>query len=186
VAGRREAGGNGASRASTSRGGSRSTLGVVHPFAKYLLVEVPEWVLAALIAVLLHRWLGLSPVAAALLLALWIGKDLFLYRSVRDAYVARGKSPREELLGQTGVVVKPLRPMGVVRIGGELWRAESASPGVGIPRGRRVRIEGVRGLVLTVAEERLPREARPQASTASSPGETSASGTEASPGGSAR
>jgi membrane protein implicated in regulation of membrane protease activity len=164
----------------------------VHPFAKYLLVEVPEWVLVAVLAVLLHRWLGLSPVAAALLVVLWIGKSIVQYRSVRDAFVARGRSPREDLVGRTGVVVKPLRPAGLVRIGGELWRAESAAPG-GTSRGRRVRVEEVRGLILRVTEEtgrsdarrhqgeggELPEAPPPQAPTASPP-------EEASPGGSPR
>jgi membrane protein implicated in regulation of membrane protease activity len=172
----------------------------VHPFAKYLLIEVPEWALAALIAVLLHRWLGLSPVAGALLVALWIGKSIVQYRSVRDAYVAEGRSPRDDLLGRTGVVVKPLRPAGMVRIGGELWKAEAPADGAGIPRGRRVLVKEVRGLTLRVTEEtgpgaaRLPpregdpgrADPRPQAPTASSPGEGSVSSAEAGAGGSAR
>jgi membrane protein implicated in regulation of membrane protease activity len=172
----------------------------VHPFAKYLLLEVPGWILAGLIAVLLHRWMGLSPLAAGLIVALWIGKDVVLYRSVRDAYVAEGPSPTDRLLGRTGVVVEPLRPIGMVRLGGELWRAEPAAEGGAIPRGRRVRVEGVRGLLLSVAEEtrdgvgRSPRrpvgpgqpDRRPQAPTASSPGEASRSGPEAGSGGSVR
>jgi membrane protein implicated in regulation of membrane protease activity len=172
----------------------------VHPFAKYLLVEVPEWILAGLIAVLLHRWLGLSPVVAALLVALWIGKSIVQYRSVRDAFVAQGRSPREDLVGRTGVVVKPLRPVGMVRVGGELWRAEPASPGASLSPGRRVRVAEVRGLTLRVAEETGRADARrgrqgggerpgapgPQAPAVSPPEEASASGAEAGPGGSAR
>jgi membrane protein implicated in regulation of membrane protease activity len=172
----------------------------VHPFAKYLLVKVPDWALAALVAGLLHRRLGLSPVVLAVLLALWIGKDLVMYRSVRDAYVAEGPSPREDLVGRTGVVEKPLRPVGMVRIGGELWRAEPAAPGAGFSRGRRVRVEEVRGLTLRVTEEPgqgdarrrrregegLPGVPRPQAPTASARDEASASAAEAGPEGSAR
>jgi membrane protein implicated in regulation of membrane protease activity len=93
-----------------------------------------------------------SALAIALLVVVWIGKDLVIYPWVRDAYAGDSQGPKELLLGQTAVVVKPLRPVGVVRLGAELWRAEPEREGIVIPRGRVVRVREVRGLTLVVTE----------------------------------
>jgi membrane-bound ClpP family serine protease len=113
---------------------------------------MPGWALAALVAVALHEWAGLSPVGCAVLAAAWIVKDFVIYPWVRDAYAGEGPSPKESLLDSIGVVVKPLRPVGIVRLGSELWRAEPVAEGREIPRGHYVRVEEVSGLTLRVAE----------------------------------
>jgi membrane-bound ClpP family serine protease len=120
-----------------------------------VLFESPGWVLAALVALALHEWAGVSAVLLAALVAAWVAKDLVIYPWVRDAYTGRGRTPKESLIDSTGVVVKPLRPLGIVRLGSELWRAEPAAGREEIPSGRRVRVEEVRGLTLVVAEMRL-------------------------------
>lgn len=114
------------------------------------MLEAPGWVLAALVATALHRWLDLSAITGALLVAAWILKDLVLYPWLREAYAGDGRSPKEKLVGQTAVVVEPLGPLGAVRLGAELWRAESASAGATVPRGQAVRVTEVRGLTLVV------------------------------------
>jgi membrane protein implicated in regulation of membrane protease activity len=120
-------------------------------FTRYLLLESPGWAVAVLVAVVLHRWLGLSAWWGAALVVAWVGKDVVLYRFVREAYSADARTPKELLLGKEAVVVKPLRPVGVVRLRGELWRAEAAG-GSAIARGRPVRVQEVRGLTLLVVE----------------------------------
>jgi membrane-bound ClpP family serine protease len=133
--------------------------GPLRTFTRYVLLEAPGWVLAALVALALHQWAGLSPVVCAVAVAAWILKDFVVYHWVRDAYAGGGRTPKESLLDSTGVVVKPLRPVGVVRLGAELWRAEPALEGQEIPRGRHVRVEEVRGLTLRVAETDAPARA---------------------------
>jgi membrane-bound serine protease (ClpP class) len=56
---------------------------------------------------------------------------------------------KEELIGSQGVVVKLLQSgaEGMIRVHGELWRAESAQP---VPEGKTVRIVRVEGLKLYV------------------------------------
>jgi len=56
---------------------------------------------------------------------------------------------KEELIGSQGVAVEPLRAgaEGMVRVHGELWRAESAKP---VQEGEAVRILRVEGLKLYV------------------------------------
>ena len=125
--------------------------------------------LAALVAVALHRWAGLSPVVGAVLVAAWIVKDFVIYPWVRDAYTGDSPSPTEGLRDATGVVVKPLRPVGIVRLGSELWRAETAGDGREIPCGRQVRVEEVRGLTLRVAETATPTSAGPDPSAEEKP-----------------
>ena len=60
-----------------------------------------------------------------------------------------GRSSAGRLIGQTGVVTSSLQPRGVVALHNETWSGVS-SDGLPIPAGRRVRVVGVEGLVLTV------------------------------------
>jgi membrane protein implicated in regulation of membrane protease activity len=130
----------------------RGRSGPLRTFTKFVLFEAAGWVLAVLVALALHEWAGLSPIVCAVLVAAWILKSFVTYPSVRKAYAGGTRTPQESLLDSTGVVVKPLRPVGIVRLGSELWKAEPAVDGQEIPRGRRVRVTEVRGLTLRVAE----------------------------------
>lgn len=56
------------------------------------------------------------------------------------------------LIGASALVTEDCRPIGWVRVGGELWRAECAD---GVSVGERVRVAAVQGLTLVV--ERLER-----------------------------
>lgn len=59
----------------------------------------------------------------------------------------------EGIVGELGETVTPLSPAGKVRVHGELWNAVTA--GEPLPAGRKVTVEGVNGLTLTV---RLPEQ----------------------------
>ena len=64
----------------------------------------------------------------------------------------------EGLVGEEGIARTDLAPRGKVFLHGEIWEAEvaegaSRSPGRGIASGARVRVVGVRGMVLVVKEE---------------------------------
>ena len=60
-----------------------------------------------------------------------------------------GRSETGRLVGATGTVTSALRPRGVVSLGDETWTAMS-SDGLTVPVGRRIRVVGASGLVLTV------------------------------------
>ncbi len=60
-----------------------------------------------------------------------------------------GRSETGRLVGATGTVTSALRPRGVVSLGDETWTAMS-SDGLTVPAGRRIRVVGASGLVLTV------------------------------------
>jgi membrane-bound serine protease (ClpP class) len=53
----------------------------------------------------------------------------------------------ENLVGSTGEVTEPLAPTGQIRVLGELWTARATSE---LPRGARVRVLSVQGLMLEV------------------------------------
>ena len=60
----------------------------------------------------------------------------------------RPKVGPETMIGQTAEVVEPCRPVGQVRVHGELWEARCAA---GAAVGDTVRIAALEGLTLTVA-----------------------------------
>ncbi|NOT45423.1 MAG: NfeD family protein [Acidobacteria bacterium] len=118
-------------------------------FLRYLLLQVPGWVLLAALLFVLRTELGLSGWLAAVILIAWTAKDLVLYRFVRSAYEEGPASAAEHLVGGHGVVTEPLTPRGYIRVRGELWRAEMRSARE-MPVGSTVRIVSARGLTLHV------------------------------------
>jgi membrane protein implicated in regulation of membrane protease activity len=124
----------------------------VPTFVRYLLLESPGWLLAGLVAAVAQKWLGLSTEIAATFVSLWVAKDLLLYPWLKDALAGEAPTQAEKLLGRTAVVVDPLTPRGIVRLGAELWRAEASPREAPIAEGRPVRVIRVRGLTLVVVE----------------------------------
>ena len=116
---------------------------------RYTALQVPGWLFALGLGLAAWEWLGApawaawgAPLAVAL-------KDAVLFPFVWRAYepddrVASG------LLGQIAVAEERLDPGGWVRIGPELWRVELARRGEAVPRGGKVRVVGVEGLLLLV------------------------------------
>ena len=60
----------------------------------------------------------------------------------------RPRTGAEAMVGQTAVVASPCRPVGQVRIHGELWTARCEA---GADPGDRVRVDAVEGLELAVS-----------------------------------
>ena len=70
---------------------------------------------------------------------------------VLRARVATRSMPRASLVGSSGTVVSPLAPLGIVRVQGETWTAESISGP--LPAGAPVHVVRVDGLRLLVWSE---------------------------------
>ena len=77
-------------------------------------------------------------------IALEVGEIFFWFWYSKRRRVQVGA---ETLLGRTGVVITACRPLGQVRVGGELWAARCAA---GADVGTAVRIDGRDGLTLVV------------------------------------
>jgi len=125
-------------------------------FARYLAFEAPSWVLlGAVLGVLVRAW-DLSLPLAALVLGLWVLKDLALFPVLRIAYEPGGGSGgAENLIGAFGTVTAELAPEGWVRIGAERWRARVARQCAPVSVGATVRVVAIEGLLLRV--EPAPR-----------------------------
>ncbi|HMA81488.1 MAG TPA: NfeD family protein, partial [Candidatus Binatia bacterium] len=102
----------------------------VSPWLRYLIFQIPGWVIAAAVLFSLAHWQWIPAWLAIACVCGWVLKDLLLYRFVRRAYepdltgVAR-------LVGARGVAEGDLAPNGYIRVRGELWRAV-VSPADGV------------------------------------------------------
>jgi membrane protein implicated in regulation of membrane protease activity len=124
----------------------------VRGFWTYVLLQVPDVLLAGLILLLLHRWAGLPSAWAVGLFALWVLKDLGMYFLLRDVFMP-SRLGAESLVGARAVVKEPLAPRGFVMLGGELWSAESRRSHEVIRPGSTVIVRASRGLTLLVEAE---------------------------------
>ena len=102
-------------------------------------------------AILLNRAGVVGALGAAVLVAAVTGVVAVVVALVYRVHSRKPQVGPEALLGSTAVVIEEIPPggEGIVELEGELWRAESAS-GRQIGRGERVRVVGVKGLVLLV------------------------------------
>lgn len=73
---------------------------------------------------------------------------VFLVTLVVKARLRAGETGAEGMMRETGVALTDLSPAGTVRVHGERWNAESATP---IQQGAAVRVVAIEGLRLTVA-----------------------------------
>ena len=117
---------------------------------RYVLYQIPGWLLAIAVAVALHYRVDLPTVWGIGLVAAWAIKDAALYPLLRASYEANSLSAIERLIGLEGVAVEPLAPQGYIRVRGELWLAQHHPPLSEVNRGHRVSVCGVRGTVLLV------------------------------------
>lgn len=123
-------------------------------FRRYMLFQIPGWVLAALILYALHRLAGLPAWAALALMAADVVKDFALFPLLRKAYDTHTKTGIERLIGETAIVEEDLNPAGFVRLRGELWGAEISDCPDRVSSGERVRVVGSRDMTLLVARPR--------------------------------
>ncbi|ASJ09565.1 nodulation protein NfeD [Thermococcus siculi] len=90
--------------------------------------------------------LRVAIIVMAILLGLFF---LFGVATVVRAHKRKPEAGKEELVGEVGKVMEDLDPEGVVKLHGELWKAESRS-GERIPVGEKVKVVKVDGLTLIV------------------------------------
>ncbi|HEU4345320.1 MAG TPA: NfeD family protein [Candidatus Binatia bacterium] len=122
----------------------------VPTWLKYLLFQMPGWIVAAgVLGSLWHleilpKWLAVVGFGG------WIVKDLFLYPFVRTAYQPSSKTGSQALVGARGIAADDLAPEGFVRVRGELWRAIANPNDQMIHSGTEVQILAAEGMTLRV------------------------------------
>ena len=104
------------------------------------------WPVALTVAVILAFFLPWPWKIVAVLTGLAI-ETVELVWGLRLARRWRAQTGAEAMIGQEAVVVAPCRPLGRVRVLGELWEARCPQ---GADVGERVRIEALEGLTLEV------------------------------------
>ena len=115
---------------------------------KYLLLQLPGAVLFVIALILIRRWIDLPAWLFWGLIVLWVGLDVALFPFVRKAYEPQGGG--NPMIGAPGVVENRLSPSGLVRVGGELWKAHVLEGSIPIDRGETVRVRAIEGLTLIV------------------------------------
>jgi membrane-bound ClpP family serine protease len=118
--------------------------------AAILNTIIEEGIVVAVILFGLPR-LGITvPVSVLIvLLILWAVISVVLYRLVSRALRRKPAVGVETLIGGWGMVVVPLEPEGMVKLGGELWRARSE--GRRIEKGEEIVVRRVKGTLLIVS-----------------------------------
>lgn len=104
----------------TTNQGAGSTL------LRYLLWQIPGWLLTGVMLVAIVAVTGLSWWIVPAVLVLFVARDVALYPAMRAVF--RPASPTRPI-GARGIAVADLRPTGMVRVQGELWRARSDTAG---------------------------------------------------------
>ncbi|MCH6545590.1 MAG: NfeD family protein [Deltaproteobacteria bacterium] len=122
-------------------------------WTRYLLFQVPGWILAAVILLGLRYWIGLPLWIAIGAFSLWVIKDLGFYPLLRKAYESSPKTGADQRVGLRGVAREQLDPCGYVHVRGELWRAETESSDRPISAGSPVRVVRANGMTLIVTSE---------------------------------
>jgi membrane protein implicated in regulation of membrane protease activity len=123
--------------------------GSLRVFGRYLVFQVPGWVIVGGALMAAVHWWQLSERVAWLILGLFVTKDLALFPVVRKAYEPGDGRHVRDLVGHGARARDALAPAGYVRVGSELWRAELREGGEA-PAGSALRVVEVRGLTLIV------------------------------------
>lgn len=119
-------------------------------FQRYMLFQVPGWLIDIAVLAVLIEWWSLPLWAAVAVFALLVVKDFVLYPFLKVGYETNEKSGIEKLIGERGVVKQRLDPEGYLLVHGELWKARTARPGKAIDPGTRARVAAAEGMVLLV------------------------------------
>jgi membrane protein implicated in regulation of membrane protease activity len=117
---------------------------------RYWLLQIPGWVLVALVLVAVRRWIEYPWWVVVLILGLDVAKDAVLYPFLRRAYETGTPTVADQLVGQRGVAKQLLAPEGYVFVRGELWKAQVESGHEPIESGEAVLVQVVEGMKLTV------------------------------------
>jgi membrane protein implicated in regulation of membrane protease activity len=106
---------------------------------------------AVLLVILLILWLlniAISWVGIIFLLLLLGAVIFIMHKVIIPTLNRRVITGSEGMIGLEGMVVNPLEPRGMVRVGSEYWKARST--GRNIPAGDRVEVVAMDGLTLRV------------------------------------
>lgn len=120
---------------------------------RYLLFQLPGWIVVTLILMLVDHWLNLPTWAIVAPVLIMIVKDAVMFPILWRAYDPNPENIAYRLIGERATVREKLSPRGYVELHGELWKAELTSDRTTVEDGRTVLVVEVRGLTLLVQPE---------------------------------
>jgi membrane protein implicated in regulation of membrane protease activity len=119
--------------------------------AKYWALQLPATALVIVVLLGVGDRLAWPQWIVWTIVAVWVAKDAilypFLWRSYDPSDSAASPYPME---GAKGVAIDRIDPSGLVRIGGELWRAELSRGARRIEEGETVQVNARHGITLLV------------------------------------
>ena len=134
----------------------RRRMGSPAVLGKYWAIQLPLTVLVFLVLLLVEDRFGWPGWLAWMTGAVLLAKDAILYPFVWRAYDSGDPAARPyPMEGARGMALNRIDPSGLVRVGGELWRAELSNGAQGIEQGETVQVSARRGLTLLVEREEI-------------------------------
>ena len=131
--------------------------GTIKDWLKVLVLLLDEAAVVALVLLVLRLLKIEIPLPVTIIGALLLGAFVFaIHKAVIPTFHKKQITGAEGLIGLECRVVKPLVPVGLVRIKDEYWKAKS--PGKNIAVGDKVEILGRDGLTLIVQLKKRPLE----------------------------
>ena len=119
---------------------------------KYLLFQLPELMLLALLLFGLRSIIDVNALVLWSVLAVWVFKDLVLFPFVAPAYREGDRSPLD-ITGDKGVARGRIALSGTVFVRGTLWTARQQEGQRVIEDGEAIRIVRSDGLTLWVTAD---------------------------------
>jgi membrane protein implicated in regulation of membrane protease activity len=116
---------------------------------RYAAFQLPELLFVLGLALAAWEWLDAPAWLAWGAPLAWAVKDALLFAFVWRAYEPDDMATAG-VIGQLALAEETLDPGGWARLGPELWRVELAHGAAALPRGAKLRVVGVTGLVLRV------------------------------------
>ena len=122
--------------------------------AKYWALQLPATALVVVVLLGVGDHLGWPRWVVWTIAAVWLAVDALLYPLVWRSYDPNDPAalPRP-VQGGKGVAIERIDPVGLVRISGELWRAELSRGARRIDKGETVQVSARHGLTLLVEPE---------------------------------
>jgi len=121
------------------------------PLLRYVLLQIPGFVVTSLVLWLAYQVDFIAARTGLVVLTLSVLKDVAFYPLIRHSLSsAKSSVGVDRVLDKVAVVEEDLKPVGIVRIFGERWRAEGVDGPIG--RGQQVRVVAVSGLTLRVRQ----------------------------------
>lgn len=120
-------------------------------FLKYWMLQLVGWFVVLVVAWLAAELFGWPMKVVWIAVGVWAAKDVLLYPFVWRAYEhSDSHASAYPAEGSEGVALRRLEPDGLVRIGGERWKALTEGHAA-IEAGERVRVVARDGMTLIVA-----------------------------------